>query len=1651
MADQTKMTSNPEENAQVNAEAMKSAEMLTMPDAGESQTVIMQPGEMLQFGFDINAQTLTMDGGDLRIDFANGGSITLENFASMAEQDESMMLWTDDGTAIPAETLLAALEAAPTEEPAAGATAGSGGAGEYRDDLGDSLTGVNKLGTQDPDGTPGSEQQNVITDDPLVNDPPTAIDDAYTVAEDETLTILPSGILLNDSDPENDPLTSTLVDAPQFGTLGINEDGSFTYTPNANFNGTDTFTYFANDGELDSNIATVTITVDPVNDGPVAQDDTYAGTEDTELVVGNVADGVLNHEGDPGDINGVDDFDIDGDTLTVVQAGADLGDLAALNGNGSIVFNTNNDGVVTLNNDGTFTYDPAANFNGTDEFVYEISDGNGGTDTATVTIVMGPANDGPVAQDDTYLGQEDTVLSVGNIADGVLNHEGDPGDQENPTKPGEPADDYDLDGDALTVIQGGADFGDLNPLGGGGSLVFLTNNGGTVSLNSDGTFDYTPAPNFNGNDAFVYEISDGNGGTDTATVTIIMSEENDGPIARNDTYTMNEDGVLFVNAGSGTLVHLDAGETVDDEDPDGDPLSVIAVNGGPIGGPIALENGTLNINSDGSFNFTPDPDFSGQQQFQYTISDGNGGTDTATVTIIVNAVNDLPIARDDSYEAQEDTLLTVNAANGILVHIDAPEVVDDFDPDGGTLSVTQVNGGSIAGPINLANGTLNMNSNGSFTFMPDAEFNGVQSFQYTISDGQGGSATANVFIDVGASNDDPVAQDDAYTTNEDTQLNVNLIADGVLNHEGDPGDTGGVDDYDIDGDTLTVVQGGATLGTIAPLGGDNTIQFLTSNGGTVNLDSDGTFTYDPAANYNGTDTFAYQISDGNGGTDTATVTITVSPQNDDPVAQDDAYTTSEDTQLAVNLIADGVLNHEGDPGDTGGVDDYDIDGDSLTVVQGGATVGSIAALGGDNTIQFLTSNGGTVNLDSDGTFTYDPAANYNGTDSFAYQISDGNGGTDTATVTITVTPTDDPPVFDSKTDTHVSEEGLANPNADALPNPADTTNSASATVSGGTNGTIVFTDVDTNYTGNVDAITLGTSTVLQTADGVAVNFAWSAADDALIGTRDDNNDEVVRITVDSVQNSDPNEYTIRYETLLSEPVTHPLNTAGANEADEDNISIALDVTVGSTEITSSLADSAKPQAVIEDDSPLVSGTGNVTITYDTGDTETASLGISYGADGPEGPDGVVFDSAYDGLTQASSDQGNLTSDGAPIYFVGGGTTTLIATTNPGTPGDMTSWIFTAELNDPSDGNYEVTMYGKIDGAPVEPINLFSGSYTGGNTQEFVVMDGVDITASAYFHLGDFSTQDIIDPVADPLADHTATVNHNANALGVDTGSKIEGDGAGGSPDDVLRLDFSDPITNAPSELDAVTLGFWQFTANDTAHWKAWDGNTVVARGTFDDGDLGPGDTYLIDVDPLNLGVHFDALEFSNSETNTNGYGLSTLVLGRGGTEGIDQTVTLNFVATDDDLDTATGSFDITFDASESTPVPQQVEALFEQQTSSFTQQSILVDDSNDVFAFSALGGEGDHNIDNFDTANDVLQLTDVLDTNADALFDANDVTIDVTVDGADVELLISGSNGDTSVTLADVNAGNQFDSASNLQDLIDGGLQVDFNPDTYAS
>ena len=630
------------------------------------------------------------------------------------------------------------------------------------------------------------------------NRPPTATGQNVSTAEDTPLPITLSG-----SDPDGDPLTFALASPPSHGSYA-----SGVYTPAPNFNGPDSFTFRASDGSLVSAPATISIGVTPVNDPPLAANDAATVSEDVPAAL---------------DVR-ANDSDVDGDALLVSAVTAPAHGTAE---------------IVVLGMDaGKVLYRPALNYHGPDSFSYTIADGHGGTATANVTLTVAAVNDAPVAQNVSARTGEDVAVPIALVA-------------------------ADVDGDALA-------FEVLDPPDHGSYVAGV----------------YTPATNFNGSDSFTYRAGDGALFSNVATVQIIVDPANDPPLAVDDSAAVSEDVPRAIDV------------LANDSDVDGDALLMSAVTAPAHGTATIIVFGI----DAGKVLYSPALDFSGTDQFSYTVSDGHGGTDTADVAITVAGQNEAPVASDVSVGTDEDIPVVVPFAA--------------IDPEGDVISFEVV-----AGP---AHGSVLAG-----VYRPDGNFHGADSLTYRARDAAGlASNVATVSITVASVNDVPTATDVAATTAEDTPVSVTLAG------------------ADVDGDTLTfeVVQP-PTHGSF--LGG----------------------TYTPAANFHGTDTFTFRADDGVLLSALATATITVTPVNDAPTASDVSAATDEDAPVAVALAG------------------ADVDGDTLTfAVVDAPDHGSYAG----------------------GTYTPDP--NFNGTDTFTFRANDGALDSSPATATITVRPVNDPPV-----------------------------------------------------------------------------------------------------------------------------------------------------------------------------------------------------------------------------------------------------------------------------------------------------------------------------------------------------------------------------------------------------------------------------------------------------------------------------------------------------------------------------------------------------------------------------------------------------------------------------------------------------------------
>ena len=769
------------------------------------------------------------------------------------------------------------------------------------------------------------------------NEVPVAQADAAGLVTDEDtpLLILESTLLANDGDADGDAIFIYQIDAESRfgGSVSLSGTGEVLYVPAADFNGSDTFAYFISDRHGGTAQALVTVTVLAINDAPIAlNDDVAAPISPFPITITKAF--LLSNDSDPdGDLIEFDFIDVFGSL-------------------GGILTET----ATTL----TYTL-PAGVTSGVDVFLYDIIDEDFEFATAELRFHIG--NDHPFAEDDFVITDEDQPIVIDVVAN-----------------------DFDFEGDPMTVIN------------------FTQPFDGTVEQVGPTTLLYTPNLEFSGFDFFDYEISDGRGGTSFAFVDIEVLEVNDPPVAVPDFAVTLEDTEIFIDV------------LANDFDPEGGPLglildptqnlagfeaalvevvgnqiryvplpdvanglpdsiiytvtdgvttstgvlavSVTPVNDAPIAIPdlaVTLEDFPVTINpllndfdiendslrvldidvpagfpaqvsfTQDSITFVPDPDFNDEvgQTIFYTVGDGRDTT-LSSVTLIVVAENDAPIANDDlGNVTPEDTPINI------------PVLANDVDVDGNPLTVFAISTPLLGTATQTATGIL-------YTPAPDA--NGVDSFEYSLTDNFGGVSTATVAVTITPANDAPDAGDDGpVPLAEDT---VRLLSTTLLFSN----------DVDVDGDPLELIAiSAASNGTLELVRDPADIVVAVR--------------YTPNANYSGPDSFEYTIVDPSGESSTGTVTLSVLPVNDPPVASNDIFVIDQDTSGTLSVLPN----------------DNDADGDLLTV----------------SAILSAPTNG-TATINPNNTIAYTPNPGFFGVDTLVYQASDGNGGLASATASIAV-------------------------------------------------------------------------------------------------------------------------------------------------------------------------------------------------------------------------------------------------------------------------------------------------------------------------------------------------------------------------------------------------------------------------------------------------------------------------------------------------------------------------------------------------------------------------------------------------------------------------------------------------------------------------
>jgi uncharacterized repeat protein (TIGR01451 family) len=679
------------------------------------------------------------------------------------------------------------------------------------------------------DGTPQACDPAVVTI--IVSDTINSViaNDDTEVTEQNTPVEVP--ICANDFDPQGDNFDVTTFTQPANGTVTYNDDCIFTYTPNTDYFGTDTFTYTicddnATDQACDEAVVTIVIptpnnTVNPENDEET--------TEQNECVV--IA--VMNN-----------DSDAEGDSFMVTSN-----------------FTQAQNGTVTLNADGTFTYCPNTDYIGTDVFTYEICDtGNPiACEDAIVIITIEPQPDNTVdANPDEEITEVNTCVEVfvlnndtdaegnsfdissfGQAANGTVTQENDgtltycPNDgftgvdvftyeicdNGNPIACDQTVvtitieelfNDLTATPDQETttintcvVIDVMAN--DFDPQGDNFDLSsFEQALNGTVTQNADGTLLYCPNDGFTGTDVFTYQICDDGNPTacDITTVTITIDEPNS--VNADDDQTSTEPGNC-----------VDISVLSNDEDAQGDNFGITGAG--------TANNGTVTINADGTITYCPNDGFTGTDTFTYEICDNGNpiACDQATVTVTITTDNTLIAVDDDA-----------NTPAGVCVEIDV--TANDFDPQGDNFTISDFS--------QALNGTVTLNGNGTITYCPNDGFTGVDVFTYEICDDANPpvceQATVTILVE---EPNNVVAVDDATTTTINTPVTIDITEN----------------DFDPQGDDFSI----STVGE--------------PSNGEVLVNTDGTVVYIPDNNFVGTDTFTYTICDVLGACDEATVIVTI--------------------------------------------------------------------------------------------------------------------------------------------------------------------------------------------------------------------------------------------------------------------------------------------------------------------------------------------------------------------------------------------------------------------------------------------------------------------------------------------------------------------------------------------------------------------------------------------------------------------------------------------------------------------------------------------------------------------------------------------------------------------------------------------------------
>jgi VCBS repeat-containing protein len=653
-----------------------------------------------------------------------------------------------------------------------------------------------------------------------VNDLPTISNTIFNTNEDNAFL---GNLNTIASDVENPTLTFTIITPPSNGNLSSSPNGSFIYTPASNFFGNDVVTVSACDAANACVNGTITFIVASINDAPLVLDRSITMNED-ETTSGTL---VLS--------------DVDHSSLVV-----------------SVVQSAQN-GQFTIDNQGQFTYAPSANFFGSETITLSVCDALSACDAATISFQVSSVQDTPFAANDIAIVVEGNVIS-GNLS---LN-------------------DTDGDNDALTYTA-------LNQP-----------SQGAWSLSSNGAFSYTPSNSFLGVESVNYRVCDITNRCDSATLTINVVTANTAPSVINSAFTLTEDTPL---SESLTAFLSDA---------EGGTFTYTTL--------IAPSHGSIQWLSQNTFIYTPQLNFAGTDDFTYRVCDSGNLCAEANVSLVVTAVNDAPLLNGDALQVAEDTSLNISIA------------ANDIETEGESIQYT------LTGTT--SNGTINLTSTGILSFVPIADFFGTETVTYTACDPNNNCTNGILSLEVTPVNDAPVAASANYSTDEDTPLNGSLAF------------------YvsDSENDALTFV----------------------SNSPSLQINSNGNFSFAPANNFFGEITIDFSVCDAPESCSSASIIFTVNAINDAPLAADDVLNILEDESVEVALSQN----------------DSDVENESL----------HYSLIG--------TSTLGQVSLSDDGLMQYTPIVNSFGAEVLMINVCDEQGACSTAEVIIEVAPVNDAPVID---------------------------------------------------------------------------------------------------------------------------------------------------------------------------------------------------------------------------------------------------------------------------------------------------------------------------------------------------------------------------------------------------------------------------------------------------------------------------------------------------------------------------------------------------------------------------------------------------------------------------------------------------------------